>query len=216
MAEYLTRYKEFPKDKWEILETISGEPTVKQTKISDYTFKDLEYGDDVSEEKLNAEGYSLMMVCYMLKGEAEKKMRTVIDSTFTIDTITMMENGIELTQIVKNVTGTESREEEYYDMIWEEDYLDKFREKIIPLSNAAEAANIPIYGVIGKADKKTLMDFVMDSGVKMPLYTADDILLKTIVRSNPGIVLWKDGVVVKKWHINKLPSFEEINRVYVN
>jgi hypothetical protein len=152
----------------------------------------------------------------MLKGEAEKKMRTVIDSTFTIDTITMMENGIELTQIVKNVTGTESREEEYYDMIWEEDYLDKFREKIIPLSNAAEAANIPIYGVIGKADKKTLMDFVMDSGVKMPLYTADDILLKTIVRSNPGIVLWKDGVVVKKWHINKLPSFEEINRVYVN
>jgi len=72
-----------------------------------------------------------------------------------------------------------------------------------------------MYGVIGKADKKALMDFVADSGVDIPLYTADDILLKTIVRSNPGVVLWKDGVIVKKWHINKLPSFEEMKSLYI-
>ena len=39
---------------------------------------------------------------------------------------------------------------------------------------------------------------------------ADDILLKTIVRSNPGVVLLKDGKVISNWHINQLPDAEEL------
>ena len=43
---------------------------------------------------------------------------------------------------------------------------------------------------------------------------ADDILLKTIVRSNPGIVLMKDGKILDKWHYKKLPAFEDVQANY--
>lgn len=48
-----------------------------------------------------------------------------------------------------------------------------------------------------------------------PFFTADAIMLKTIVRSNPGILLMKNGTIVKKWHHKKLPTYEEIKAEYM-
>lgn len=38
----------------------------------------------------------------------------------------------------------------------------------------------------------------------------DQTVLKTIVRSNPGYMLLRDGVILKKWHHNNTPSGQEI------
>jgi len=40
--------------------------------------------------------------------------------------------------------------------------------------------------------------------------TMDETTLKTIVRSNPGLVWLKKGVVFKKWHYNDVPSAEAL------
>jgi uncharacterized membrane protein YphA (DoxX/SURF4 family)/peroxiredoxin len=45
-------------------------------------------------------------------------------------------------------------------------------------------------------------------------YQSDDTELKTMVRSNPGLVLLKDARVVKKWHYRNLPSAESFMAAY--
>ena len=44
----------------------------------------------------------------------------------------------------------------------------------------------------------------------VPYYFADATVLKTIVRSNPGITLWVDGTVKGMWHHNDTPDASEV------
>jgi uncharacterized membrane protein YphA (DoxX/SURF4 family) len=47
-------------------------------------------------------------------------------------------------------------------------------------------------------------------GLRFSIASMDETALKTIVRANPGIVLLKKGVIVKKWHYQDLPDFAEL------
>lgn len=47
-----------------------------------------------------------------------------------------------------------------------------------------------------------------------PFYHNDETALKTMLRSNPGLMLLKNGVVINKWHYRHLPTFEELNATY--
>lgn len=44
------------------------------------------------------------------------------------------------------------------------------------------------------------------TGAEYPFCQADDITLKTIIRSNPGLILIKDGIILNKWSMNNLPD----------
>ena len=52
--------------------------------------------------------------------------------------------------------------------------------------------------------------FRHDKQLAVPYYFSDATVLKTIVRSNPGITLWLDGTVVAKWHHNDTPTSAEV------
>jgi uncharacterized membrane protein YphA (DoxX/SURF4 family) len=47
----------------------------------------------------------------------------------------------------------------------------------------------------------------------VPYYYADATVLKTMIRSNPGLMLLSDGKVLGKWHFNDVPSVNEINEL---
>ncbi len=85
-----------------------------------------------------------------------------------------------------------------------------FAEKVAELAKGAEANGMDIYAVVGKAGTEEINEFKKALGVDFPFYETDDILLKTIIRSNPGVVLWNDGKIIKKWHHRHLPDMETI------
>ena len=55
--------------------------------------------------------------------------------------------------------------------------------------------------------------FKSEYGINDTFGATDDITLKTIVRSNPGLVLIKDATVIEKWHHNSLPTKDELDQL---
>ena len=49
------------------------------------------------------------------------------------------------------------------------------------------------------------------TGAEYSFCNTDDITLKTVIRSNPGLLLLHDGVIIRKWSHNTLPSDEALN-----
>lgn len=82
-------------------------------------------------------------------------------------------------------------------------------------SLASEASNDGIStSVLVSAEKEVIQNFKEVNKLQLDFYIADDIILKTIVRSNPGLMLMKDGVILKKWHYNDLPDYKELEKTF--
>ena len=50
------------------------------------------------------------------------------------------------------------------------------------------------------------------TGAEYPFCNTDETTLKTIIRANPGLLLLKDGVVIRKWSHNALPTETELSK----
>ena len=48
------------------------------------------------------------------------------------------------------------------------------------------------------------------TGAEYPFYITDDTTLKTIVRSNPGLVLLYQGTIINKWSTNNMPGEKQL------
>ena len=49
------------------------------------------------------------------------------------------------------------------------------------------------------------------TGAEYPFCSTDEITLKTMIRSNPGLLLLKDGKIIRKWSHNNLPDESELS-----
>jgi triosephosphate isomerase len=114
---------------------------------------------DITEEVLNKEGYTFLMVCYRVEKALTNKRKEINDIYQYAQ-----EHGYGF--YCMTATGLET------------DEMKEF---------------------------KTEMGYSAEGGY--PIVNTDEITLKTIVRSNPGLVLIKDGVVVNKWSNKNMPKF---------
>ncbi|NQY08600.1 MAG: DoxX family protein [Flavobacteriales bacterium] len=86
------------------------------------------------------------------------------------------------------------------------------QKEINDLSAKISNAGYDFYGVSASLDDQ-IQDFRHNNQSMFPYYTVDETTLKTIVRSNPGLLMLKKGVILGKWHCDDLPSFEEIEEI---
>lgn len=55
-----------------------------------------------------------------------------------------------------------------------------------------------------------IVEFRKMSDNLIEIYFADATVLKTMVRSNPGIILFNKGIIIKKWHMNDIPELKAL------
>jgi len=65
------------------------------------------------------------------------------------------------------------------------------------------------YGMTASGEKEIARWRDM-TGAEYPFCNTDETTLKTIIRSNPGLVLIKDGTVIRKWSHNRLPDDSQL------
>lgn len=204
--EYMSNLASYPKDNWEVVEQIKSEPLIPKTKISDFDIHDFD-GTDVTDKYLDNDKYHFMIVSHKAKFSSKPAKKLIIDSIFVNDTI-IAEDGT--FKVEQKFQGTTSTEKEITDFVWDPKYLSDFTGSLLTFMSKAMQEGHEVSVVSGSFTKESAADFKMKSGLNADYYGADDILLKTIVRSNPGIVLWKDGKIIYKWHKDKLPKYEEV------
>jgi len=57
-----------------------------------------------------------------------------------------------------------------------------------------------------------IQEWKENTGAEYPFCMMDDITLKTIIRSNPGLVLMKEGTIINKWANRRLPDFSRLDQ----
>lgn len=60
--------------------------------------------------------------------------------------------------------------------------------------------------ILTSSSYEQMEGFRHEHQLAVPFAYADATVLKTIIRSNPGIALWRDGTVLGNWHHNDTPA----------
>lgn len=84
--------------------------------------------------------------------------------------------------------------------------------KIKELAAKAKAMGVGVYAVTSSSLEEADM-FASEQQLPFRFGSADETLLKTIVRSNPGIMLWHNGTIIDKWSCRSVPSADKIQKM---
>ena len=125
--------------------------------IHDFSITDEKTGEDLTEQILNKDGYTFLLVSPMLEVAQDRNFGDI--------------EGI-------------------YEYAKENGYA--------------------FYGLTASTDKgiKHWRDI---TGAEYPFYVTDGTTLKTMIRSNPGLLLLYKGTIINKWNHNDIPMVAELN-----
>ena len=84
-------------------------------------------------------------------------------------------------------------------------------DRINEVHEYAQDNDYPFY-CLTASGKQGIQQWRERTGAEYTFCQTDDIVLKTMIRSNPGLMLLKDGKVIRKWSHNRLPSEEGLTQ----
>ena len=91
----------------------------------------------------------------------------------------------------------------------------KPQKRINELANWALQNDMSFIGLTSTLPHES-QEFAFANGAPYEFFNCDEITLKTIVRSNPGLIVIKGGTILGKWHYNDIPSPEEFQNKFMN
>jgi hypothetical protein len=132
----------------------------------------------------------------------------VPDTVWRTDTVRVNQDSILLVR-TPTINGTKKETKEVY--VWNPDYVKDYTEKVNPLMQNVMEQGARVYAIAGGAGSEMYNSFKTAINGQYDWYEADDVLLKTIIRSNPGVVHLQGGKVLEMWHICHLPKKLALN-----
>jgi hypothetical protein len=163
--------------------------------IFEYVFKRKDSGEEITSEKylIDTTQYKYVSVRQTNEENTRAKISDYAVSTVEGEDVTEQTfEGRKLLFIIHDVDHVSV------------DNMDAIRELIRGLDGKIEMM------MLTSSSAEKFEQFRHEHQLAVPYYLADATVLKTIVRSNPGITLWVDGTVKGMWHHNDTPTASEV------
>ena len=123
------------------------------------------------------------------------------ESPYTDLFIERMDDGEDITEQVLNDEG--------YTFLLVAPWVEKADDSQLDLINQvyeyAKDNGYQFYGLTSSGEK-AISQWCDMTGADYPFCQVNGTVLKTIIRSNPGLLLLKDGIIIRKWSHNRLPD----------
>jgi triosephosphate isomerase len=84
--------------------------------------------------------------------------------------------------------------------------------KVNDFTRLCKQEKVPIIALTASSDQ--IESFKKETGSDIDFYLTDGTTLKTMIRSNPGLMLLKKGTVIEMWHYHSFPSYSDLKGKY--
>lgn len=163
--------------------------------IFEYVFTKKDNGEEIYSEKylMDTTLYTYKSVRQTNEGKTTAKITDYAVTSVEGEDVTQQTfQGAKLLIIIYDVTKTST------------DNIDNIRKLVKDIDGKVEVM------VLTASGGEQFELFRHENQLAVPYYYADATVLKTIVRSNPGLTLWIDGTVKGMWHHNDTPAASEV------
>lgn len=90
---------------------------------------------------------------------------------------------------------------------------DEVSHKLNALYNDCSKHNIKVLCLTASGEDD-INAYKKKTDAQYPFANTDDTQLRTMIRSNPGVIMIKDGIVIAMWHYHRIPDYKSLNQEY--
>nr|MBC7612030.1 DoxX family protein [Pseudopedobacter sp.] len=184
-----------PQDEYVIIYTLKNKNTGEQKKMTDKEYLQTKIYENHDWELISSSAPKLVKAGYQPK----IKDLNIYDS-----------QGVNYTQ--------EILDNPYYNLVAVAWNLDKTNQKAIGDINAIAINGVENFNIrtilLTSNSAQDAAKLSKNLKLLMEVFYADGVPLKSMVRSNPGLILLKNGVVIKKWPSSALPDYNQLAKAY--
>ncbi len=117
----------------------------------------------------------------------------------------------------EDITADILNDDRYYFLLIAYDITKSNTKNQKQINKLAEYCNKHNYGFMCLTSSLDyqIVEFVAETQANYAFGSTDETTLKTIIRSNPGLLLLKKGTIIGKWHHNDIPEINELETNYL-